>query len=210
MEKPLIIPINDISLEEIATPSFFLDLEEEQLVQEIWKEEKLPYEGRFFHVLERISTSIKGCFLPYRLFLATKRSPELCEKMALCPLAVSGMTWEGDQVLIGQRSIHVTEYPLFWELAPSGGVEGINIEKELQREMKEELGIDQKSVRKMKPRFLIQDSILEIVFHIEIEKCILRPSNEYEILEWVSLPALKEIVLTRHFIPFTMELINGC
>lgn len=210
MENSLLIPIESISLEEVEAPIFFLETEEEQLVQEIWRKEKPSYEGKIFHVLEWNSTSIKGCFVPYPLFLATKRVPELREKITLCPLAVSAMTWKGDQLLIGQRSAHVTEYPLFWEFAPAGGVEGINLEQELQREMEEELGIHQECILKMEPRFLVKDSILEVVFHVEIKECILHPSNEYEALEWVTLPALKKIVLTRHFVPFTQELINGC
>jgi hypothetical protein len=101
--------------------------------------------------VERVELpEIVGVFVPYRWFVAQCAEPGLQAILRVAPLAVTGRVLTADgRLVFGLRSVHNTQDPGSWELAPSGGVDPsartvagvLDPEVTLQQELDEELGV---------------------------------------------------------------------
>lgn len=81
--------------------------------------------------------------IPYRYIFAQRLRPGLFETPTKS-LAVSGVTWCENRLVMGRRAEWVSQDPNCLELVPSGSVEaeGGDLFRQLDREVTEELGID--------------------------------------------------------------------
>ena len=85
----------------------------------------------------------------YRHYLAARRDPAVARALGGPPLAVSGLVRRGDEVLLGRRAAHVTQYPDHWELVPAGGLGdaptgdelAVDVAGALRQELHEEAGL---------------------------------------------------------------------
>lgn len=185
-----------------------LDHSFDREIEAIWEKEGC-FDGKILTALEVNQTGLTGAFIPYRYFLASERSAEIKSALNIQAVAVTGMTRnKGGQWLLGQRSENVTQYPGYWELAPSGGIDEasmsqgeVDFKEQLLRELKEETGIDK--VGCVVPKFLIQDQVSgmwELCLEVVVTKEPELSSREYQKLLWVdkeNLPSGERVPLTR-------------
>jgi len=207
-------------------PQFQLNETEKQLVEEIWRGEhrETKVEGLFLHLINIHERSVTGSFVPYKYYLAQEKVPTIRDKLQLCPVALSGVTLAGDSLLLGQRSHTVTQFPLYWEFAPSGGIDDRFVEKnrvdyrrQIMQELEEETGIDRQYINEVAPKWLyldrdapIVDICLEIHINKEGKNPFKKPTAEYLALEWVDRAKLTEFFHLHQdqFVPTTIDLIS--
>lgn len=124
----------------------------ESRVAALWAEalEQHPrlYNGRVFCATTIAPERIDGYWAEYCLSLAQMRDPALFDALALCPLAVTGLLFTPDGVVIGRRSAHALYLPGCWQGVPAGTVESragdgpVDLRAQLAAELWEELGLD--------------------------------------------------------------------
>jgi 8-oxo-dGTP pyrophosphatase MutT (NUDIX family) len=111
-------------------------------------------------------------------------------KLGVRPLAVTGVTLAGDDILIGRRSRLVTQFPGLWEPVPAGtvglppGDEGSQdvlagqqqphrVEEQLLRELDEEAGIPRESALSVVVIGVIEDAsdgVVDVCFRVDVER----------------------------------------
>lgn len=203
-----------------------------QEVDRIWQNEKRIrkeslFNGRVLSLIDKDESKATVEFIEYKLFLAYVLHPELRGKLGIKPISLSCLTRTSEVILIGRRSELVLQYPLFFELAPSGGIdagaqekERINVKEQALRELVEETGYSENDVEEISCLKLIYDSftgiyevIVEIVLFDEVRGGGERlTTDEYKELQWVNfkdIPAFIEnnqdrmvplsLYLLRHF-----------
>jgi hypothetical protein len=93
-------------------------------VQDSWRQAKSLnlelFDGNVFNLIEVNENSIIIQKIDYGLFYVKSKSPKLLPDLEVCVLAVSGITFIGDRVLIGKRSNRVNQFKGKWEMVPSG------------------------------------------------------------------------------------------
>jgi hypothetical protein len=159
--------IGEIQLVECLLPSIKQKChEQEALVDRIW-ERALQQEGdnlkneELLHFValktEGKRTTIYGHFIRYKYFFAQRRQRNL--NIGTMPIGVSGVTLleKNDDcwVVFAQRESHVTEYPGFFELVPSGSLDRevsdsngvIDYQSKLLSEFVEETGLSKTFVK---------------------------------------------------------------
>lgn len=212
-----------------TTPAQFnLATEDYALIEEIWEKEALAqknhlFNGRLFIALDVSNEGLIGQFIPYKLYIATLRSPYLKEKIKIHPVSITGITLSHNRILIGQRSKFVTQYPGRFELVPSGGIDQhsvedgkINLIRQFRIELEEEAGIKEESIEKIELQalhFNPFEEIYEIFAKIEVNNSVQMEhvkSHEHTELIWMSIEELKSFISFRNeeFVPFSLSLIK--
>jgi len=189
-----------------------LDLTFQKQVEAIWENQGL-FDGKILSALEVSDDGMVASFVPYSYFFAAERDAALKEALGIQAVAVTGMTRnDAGRWLLGQRSNDVTQYPLCWELAPSGGLDEASVKEgivdfrgQLLRELHEETGIDQ--VESISPKFLVQDQLCnmwELCLDVVVGGEPQCQSDEYQKLQWVDKGGLP----SGDFVPLTHLLFN--
>lgn len=217
-----------IIIEEPAVP-FTLSESENRCVEDVWEAEMQLKHGNLFNgqllcYSKHTEDCLYGYFTDYKHYIAFLRNPYLRSLIQICPLGISAMTISGSRILLGKRGAYVTQYPGYYECAPSGGlskemVNGneIRFSKPFEEELYEETGIDQKSIQAVTPKYLILDaksSSYEIIASMELSQSVgeltLNPTDEYETLIWVDIHHLSEFINDRsiNILPLSQYLLR--
>jgi len=191
------------------------------------------WDGLLFHLGGMEASAWWGRFVPYRLWVAGRRDPELRRLLGLRPLAVCGLLWQGDALVLGRRTGRAVQDPGCWELAPSGGVDpaargpdgGIDLAAALLRELQEEVNLSEAGVEEPRSRWVAEDETegtVEVAFELRARASAAelrarfearpRPEGgpEYETLCLVSAAELPAFVAGRAgaFSPVSLALLR--
>lgn len=195
-------------------------------IDEIWSKEVSQnpslFNGKFLNLKTIGFNSVIGQFYPYKLFLAHQKDQRVKNALQLCPICVSGITLFNDQILIGKRSSSVTQYPNFYELAPSGGIDPFSemngeilISNQILMELEEETGFKRDQVDQIENLFLIYDKVdpfLEVCVKLELHNAqnIPSKSHEYSELFWIQFNLLPSFIEKNEFqiVPLSLEFYN--
>lgn len=198
------------------------------LVESIWERELQRSQGRLFNgkllsMLTWDDLHLVGEFVEYKYYLAQLRAPELESQLRIRPVSISGMTYAADKILIGLRSETVTQHPLWYELAPSGGVDAgmisegrINILKQFEIEFIEETGLQPSDIQSVHPFVIIYDEqsqSFEIGATIQIQPASAGnsiASDEYIRFFWVAEKDLSPFIAKHRskIIPLSLHLLS--
>lgn len=151
----------------------------------VWARERTSrgpslFEGRVFSLAGREGARYTGWFADYKLWLAQLREPRLREALGVFAVGVCGVLRFGDHVLLGRRGAGVTQLARHWELAPCGSLDPsarmgggrVSPERQLARELEEELGVPPERVRALRPLLWIEDPatrVGDLVFEIGLD-----------------------------------------
>ena len=124
---------------------------QEAAVSRIWadalKSYPALYNGRVFCADDITPSHIHGHWSEYRRVLAQMKQPGIYGDTVLKPLAVVGLMFAQDGVVIGRRAETSIYLPGYWQGAPAGNVESraqeniVNLATQLLAECEEELGL---------------------------------------------------------------------
>lgn len=225
------------------TPSFYVEVvnsgeeivlsdAEALRIDERWERAQeqrngLLFNGKLLNYLKFEKERLYGSFVEYKYYMAQCIDPKLKERLRIFPLAISCICTCQDKVLIGKRSSFVTDFPGYFELVPSGGIDpaavekgNVNLVKQALTELKEEAGIEPNSVEICYPFVLFQNLItgcFEICLHIDLKRTggdlsarAWLQNHEYTELVWMSCTHLKEFMLSagNAIVPLSLHLIN--
>jgi len=123
---------------------------------------------------------------------------------------------------LGKRSEQVTQFPLAWEFAPSGGIsidyltgENVEYEKQLFDELTHEVGMAWEFVTEIKPFMLVwdkQDQILDICAHLKVDPLGMASasyqSDEYIAYEWLPKDQIAEFLQGKKIVPMTSACLS--
>lgn len=170
-----VVPIGERLAIRAAAPETELPGPLKGRVEAAWADIKrrnpLAEDGRIFSVTGISSERIEGRFVPYRWRAAQVARPELKQGLAVTALAVSGLLFCADGVVIGRRSPHVG-HPGLWELVPSGGVSADppDWRGAILSELSEEVGLQERDIASVVPFCLVEDekdAVVDIGIRIE-------------------------------------------
>lgn len=192
------------------------------LVEKTWQEElkkRELYNGELLSAVSYDKEKLTGVFFPYKLFIAKIRNPSF--KIKMVPVSVSGLILHGDNVLIGQRSNRVTEFPGCYELPPSGSIgrqvlrEGrIDLKEQLAIELFEEVGITPKKIKKIQFFMLAHDKEqdhIDLCAEIKISPFALQSvSGEYSQIMTIPKNELPDFVnrYSDQFVPLSIMILK--
>lgn len=198
-------------------------------IEAVWEREKKERQGQLFNgkvlsLIEYKQGRVVAEFVEYKYFLAYVLKPSLRNKLGIKPLSLSCITRTSTAVLIGRRSHSVMQHPLWFELAPSGGIdlesaigERIDVIGQALRELEEETGYLAKDVERMTPMALIYDShtgIYEVGIEIimpEKAVCSLVSTPEYDELMWIPNEEIPSFVKKNFeiIVPLSIHLLKN-
>lgn len=194
------------------------------LVEKVWQDEQKKrrlFEGELLNAHSYDQNRIEGAFVPYKLFLAQLSIPALKSTLKIVPVSISGLTLLGNNVIVGKRSSNVTQFPGFYELAPSGGIgkdfiqdSRIDIRKQFQQELEEEVGIPAKKVKGFKLFALVHDhqlDLIDICAEIKIKPSALQSiSREYSQIMTIPREELSTFMEQHReqFVPLSLLLLK--
>ncbi|MFT5317678.1 MAG: hypothetical protein ACI8RA_000929 [Chlamydiales bacterium] len=205
IEVPLTVEVIMIQSDfKITAPSFMTSLAKDldSKVEMAWQMEKDKRRGQVFdgNMLSLVSMEpglLTGEYVPYKTYVAQLIDSHLREKLAICPVGVSGIVISPNSVLFGERSSVVTLYPNFYELAPSGsisidslGIDGVvDYRMQLLVELFEETRISPDKPTEISPFALAKDTsnlTVDICCLLRVkEELSLQFNDEYPSLAWV-------------------------
>lgn len=123
-------------------------------------------------------------------------------KMVVCAVIYN----ENKEFLLAQRSLKEDVLPGFWGI-PGGKAETLEnftqnfIETEIQREVKEEVGITIKNMKYLENHFNPKDNCIHISFTAKIKEGKPTPLEDTDEVNWFSIEKAKELKLT----PMTLK-----
>lgn len=199
------------------------DVDWEQ-IEICWEEEmklKAPllFNGKLLILKEFDSTHIQGSFIDYKLLIAQKKNPDLRKKLRIIPISLSGFTKAGHDLIFAMRAEKVSQYPLHYELAPSGGFDHatwkngkVDIKAQFYKELEEELGVKPTKATVYPWKMVIneQKGLCEICVDCYLEETpILLHSEEYQHIQPIPLPEVPRFVAKnlKSFLPFSLHLL---
>jgi len=175
-------------------------------IEKIWNDEMARkqghlFNGRLFSLIAREPEKIIGGFVDYQLYLAGLKNPLLKNILPIVPISVSCITCCESFVLIGRRSPFVTQFPGFYELAPSGGIEPdsiingeVNLYRQVHLELEEETGLSADFIESSRlfgiihdPEFDCIDLCVIIQMKRDVHNRSLQNTPEYTELKWIPL-----------------------
>lgn len=202
---------------------------DQKAIDDIWEREQAKHSNKLFNgkVLNLISQDREGLtagFIEYKHLIAYLHEPRLRGVLNIRPLSLSCLTHTDRAVLIGKRSQWVSQYPLWYELAPSGGIDpevvkgaDIDVVAQALSELDEETGLSEKDVISAKPFALIHELdsgiievCIELVIRSEKEKIALTPTPEYDELHWISYSDLLKFIESHanRIVPLSLHLLR--
>lgn len=206
----------------------------EQLVSEIWEQEKAKrphlFDGEIFTIESISPQRATGRFVPYRYFIAQLNRPDLFAELHLQVLAVSGALFSPEGIVFGLRDKTLTQQGGFWELVPSGGIDRhslmasghLDVIKQLMVELEEEVGLASQDITSTEISCLIHDTerhVLDIGVKIETSRPISEiltfhrtiPQTEHVELRVISPSALAEFMekTGKDFLPASAVILRG-
>jgi len=185
--------------------------EMESEINKIWNLEKQTrpniFDGMCLSVKNFQGNSLECELIPYRYILAQSRDTRIKTQLQTHSLAVSGAVLYSEAIVVGKRASSVTQYPGFWELVPSGGIDGsrvaadgsVDFKGQLLVELYEELQLPAEVVKKILPISLILD-VEQLVYDICLLISVSQVSSfqvsneEYDTLELVPLKDLSHFL----------------
>lgn len=183
----------------------------DDLARSIWQEEVQRrganiFDGEIVSVASIDGDRIVGRRAHFRWLLAQSRDSSIFKWSQVRPLAVTGLLFCPEGVIIGHRSQSVYQFPGLGELAPSGSVDlstlgangSISLQQQLMQELREEIGIDVGAVTELEPLAIASDAegqVFDVCFTLrtslrwtEIQEIFGRSgSAEYDRLELLPL-----------------------
>lgn len=206
----------------------------DDLATNIWSEEIQRrgaelFDGGIVSVASIDGNRIIGRRAEYRWLLAQSRDASIFKWSQVRPLAVTGLLFCQDGIVIGRRSKSVYQFPGLGELAPSGSVDfstldahhNISLHQQLMQELREEIGIDASSVTELKPLAIVSDvdsHVFDVCFAVhtslrwpQIQEASARnASEEYESIEILPLDNIASfLAANQHSItPLTLALLQ--
>lgn len=198
-------------------------------VESIWQREFERTKGRLFNdkILSMISWDkdrLVGEFVDYRYYIAQLNDPKLEPFLKIRPISISGIIYAEDKILIGLRAETLSQNPLFYELAPSGGidpsvVEGdkINIKKLVEKELVEETGIMLEDTLSINFFALVYDPLqqsfeicVKIITDPKKINSVVFPIDEYIRFFWISAQDMAHFVTVHRerFIPMSLHILR--
>ncbi len=191
-------------------------------VEAIWKSEKERrgdnlFNGRLFSIENSGPERITGWFAEYRWFLAQRRDPSLYQVLKIRPLGVTGLLCCADGIVLGRRAGHVEMDAGLWELVPSGGVDGSQVDgtgqpdlgAHLLTELEEESGIQAAAVSTPPQAFVMVEDHLNHVTDVGLivrvnhsagqvqELFAALTDREYDELEVVPASRISDFLMNR-------------
>lgn len=198
-----------------------------QYVDELWNAAQKRHEGKLFNgkllnYLKFEKGRLFGSFVEYKYYMAQRDDFKLKQCFRIRPIAISCLCTFQGRVLVGKRSALVTDYPGFYELVPSGGIDPavvengkVNLVRQTFIELLEETGIESKQVGTCYPLALFEDFIsdsVEICMRIELNNDQLSPleNGEYSQLKWMPFSQLQQYALSEkeNFVQLSLHLIG--
>lgn len=216
---------------ELVADSTVLTAIEQEHVEAIWQAElrrrgRTLFNGELLEFVRLDGDRIVARFVEYKLYLAGLAGA-LATRGAVMPLGVSGIVQCGASVGFGRRSIHVTQYPGWLELFPSGGIDRnalrpdgtVDHQEQAIRELVEETGVRHGAVGGITTVALVSDPdghVCDLCVSIElteVEPTRLGPmrSEEYDELFFVSRGALPDLMLRcgGRIVPTSRTILTG-
>lgn len=183
---------------------------QEAIIDEFFAKEQCKSNGNIFNgkILSAIDYScdeIRAEVIDYKYFLAKKYNLNLFRPLKILPIAVSGLLKCKDGVVFGRRSSSVTQDAGKWELAPSGGIDCVNLKpnmsvdyrKQLLIELKEEIGVGFESIVNMQTFCFIVDDV-DLVLDIGISLCCnLEAAEITNLFSKIKKPEYDELLFIR-------------
>ena len=159
-------------------------------VDRIWSESQAEHDsalinGSIFSVKDIVGPLITGCFVDYKYFFVACRHPKLFADLQVRPLAVTGLCRCEGEIILGRRSVHVTQDPGLWEFVPSGGIDrssqrvngSLDIASQISQELLEETGLKPALIESVSPRYVIEDTSSH-VFDVVADVILNPPAKE--------------------------------
>jgi hypothetical protein len=212
LESPLEKQLSDVIEKEVDT----------LWTQAIRKNNSL-FNGLIAYLVSHNFNQLTLALIEYKYFFAKQYLPALKESFTFKPLAISCLTHTSKSVLFGLRGGQVTQYPLHYELAPSGAIsvkntnDPIDVKEQAACELYEEIGVDAAKIRSLIPKALIYDKENELYeLYIDLlveegaEKHALPPNSEYQQILWLNYSELPAF-LKQHrskIIPLSLFLLS--
>lgn len=208
--------------------------EVDNLAKTIWHEETQRrgahlFDGEIVSVASIQGNSIIGRRADYRWLLAQSRDTSIFKWSQVRPLAVTGLLFCQDGIVIGRRSKSVYQFPGLGELAPSGSVDlttldnnnNISLHRQLMQELREEVGIDSGPVTDLQPLAIVSDvesQVFDVCFRVhtslswpQIQEASARnASGEYESIEILPLDGIARFLAANQqtTTPLTLALLQ--
>lgn len=164
---------------------------------------------------------LSGTFTEYRFYYTQQRTRT---DFGLRPIAVSGVIACEDHLIFAQRSPHVTDYPNWFELVPSGGIDGnmlredgtVDYLEQLRQEFAEETTLPAKTIAFIEPLGVVSDklgSVYDIAckIHLKTDRATvlaaLAQSGEYASPTAVPLAEVDAWIAAHPVIPTTRAVL---
>ncbi len=202
--------------------------------RDIWREEMQRrgsglFDGEIVSVVSIADNRITGRRADYRYLLAQSRDPSIFRWSQVRPLAVTGLLFCQDGIVIGHLSQTVYQYPGMGELAPSGSVDmstlghnqQVDLRQQLMLELQEEIGITTKDVSDVQPLAVVSDNdsqVFDVCYTVrtslqweDIQRIFKTSgSAEYEQLELLPLNRIQDYLLANQktLTPLTLALLQ--
>ncbi len=200
-------------------------------IEIIWneaKKQKKSLQDGLVLSFDRLKEGGLNCSLvQYRNFFAQLAQPELRDELQIKVVAISGICRSGKKLLIGKRSELNTQYPLWYELIPSGSLDPeqshsdgtVDFESQVVEELLEEANIGRDSIRRMTPMGLFFDpegGTVDICIEVELSESVSEQditasgTSEYEQLYWLDQEEVENLVAANQLIvPTTLALLRS-
>lgn len=183
------------------------------------------FNGKLLSVVDFKNGKLIGKFVDYKFYIAQIAAPELELLLRISPISISCICSFRGKLLLGRRSQKVTEFPGYYELVPSGGIDPSNVTKgivdissQALLELEEEAFLVRKLVKKVTPFVLIKELrsgrcevCIEIVLDSKMAERHESPDQgEYSELLWISPNELQEFFLrnAKVCVPFSLFLFH--
>ena len=122
------------------------------------------FNGSVFSVDTITPGLLSGHFTEFRRIVAQMGRPDLHDRLRVRSLAVCGVVWCRDGVVLGQRPAAAVYQPSMWQLPPAGSVDSralrpdgwIDLRGQLFSELFEELGLSRESIGECRPLCMVE------------------------------------------------------
>lgn len=216
---------------QVVPDSSALTAVEQEHIEAIWQAESRKrgptlFNGELLEFVRFEGDRLIARFVEYKLFLAS-RAGGLETRRAVMPLGVSGVVRCGDCVGFGRRATHVTQYPGWLELFPSGGIDRgalrpdgtIDHHDQAIRELVEETGLSRAEIAGITTFALVFDregQVYDLCVSITLKegdppRLARMSSGEYDELFFVGRGSLPDLMrrCDGQIVPTSHKILTG-